>query len=175
MDPGRTVLRPGNFLSPSGKALLQGCEAAIFQDWQQNFKKDKSLANILKRTLLADLESAAGLVDSAVSVSYRFKRAFHHRSSTSDLLVEIFGEFHEGTPDFMVVTQSKAFKEKFLYDAATMTIDTLAADLPEFVRKLRLTNTPRLLFLVMSDLSFLTSVWQHGKNKYIKLEHDQHP
>lgn len=159
------------FLSAGATAYLRGCESEIYADWEVHFPSEKSLAGVLSRTLIKRFTWPGFAIGSETSEEYGVAKAFHHQKSTSDLWVEILNSFnHNQVSDYLVITQTQHFKEKFLYDKATMTIDTLVMHYSHFVTALKLENQPKLFFLVLDDLSFGTDVLVRGKKQYLKLE-----
>lgn len=159
------------FLSTAAKEYLAGCSTEIYADWEQHFPSEKSLAGVLSRTVLKRLDEPGFAIADQTSIGYAVQRAFHHQKSMSDLLVDIFRRFnHDGISDFLIITQTPTFKEKFLYDSATMTLDTLTKHYAHFIHALELSKRPRIFFLALDDLDFRTDVLTRGTKKYLKLE-----
>jgi hypothetical protein len=158
-----------NFLSPEAASFLDEIDSQIFEDWDSRFPSEKSLAGVVSRTIFPELEQMQLLLDTSGGRPPLHK-AFHHRSYASGLFVDIFREFNnQGVNNCVIATQSAEFKEKFLYDNATMTGNSLVADFNDFVDSLRLTSSPTLNLLVFEDLEFDVDILQQGKKQFLKL------
>lgn len=159
------------FISVTAEQYLADCENEVYDAWQAQFPSEKSLAGVMGRTVLARLESNGFTIASDISPGYGVYRAFHHRSSTSDLFVDVFERFHhQGISDFLIITQSEEFKHKFLYDSATMCFESVTRDYSDFVHALKLEIRPRLFILTLRGFSFKTDILHQGKKKFIKLD-----
>jgi hypothetical protein len=169
-EPGASYPTEAGFLTEQAESYLTTCDGEVFLDWEKHFPSEKSLAGVMSRTVLRKFEEPGFAIEKDRSKSYGVIRAFHHRSSTSDLFVEMFKGFnHSGTDSFLVITQSAKFKSKFLYDSATMTIDSLTKDYSRFVNALNLVKVPRQFFLTFTDLTFSSDILQKGKKQYVVL------
>ena len=169
-EPEESSPYDSTFLTDDAEKYLGRCEDEVYSDWESHFPSDKSLANVLSRTVLTRLDNPGFAISPNASKQYGVLRAFHHRSSTSDLFVEIFRRLnHEQISDFLIITQTPAFKQKFLYDNATMTVDTISVDYSKFLYSLCLRERPRLFLLSLADLEFSTDVLRRGTKKYLKL------
>lgn len=177
LNLGQKELESTEFLSLNATEFLENCEDEIFHEWERRFRnpKDKSLANVMSATVLESLDEMRSIAKSVAENLFAVKRAFHHRSYAPGMFLEIFEGFNErGIRNWLIITQSSKFKEKFLYDSSTMTIETVVDDFLNFVHVLRLSSYPDIYFLVFDDLDFDTSVWQKGKKGYIKLHNDKY-
>jgi hypothetical protein len=156
------------FLSSEAVDYLSRCEGNVFEDWKQHFPSEKSLAGVMSRTVINALEQKGFAINPAISKNYGVTKAFHHRSSTSDLFVDMLWQFnHRGVSDFLLITQSDQYKKKFLYDSATMTTESLFKDFARFVDALLLRSRPNVYFLTFEDLSFSVDVFQKGKKQFV--------
>lgn len=166
---GETTL-DSPFLSGEAKTYLGSSEEEIFAEWERTFPSDKSLAGVLAKTVLQRFEKPGFAIAPDLTGGFAVKRAFHHRSSTSDLFVDIFYQFnHNDIKDCLIITQTDRFKQKFLYDSATMTVESLVRDYRRFLTALRLESRPKLFILAFDDLDFATDVLNQGKKKFLKL------
>lgn len=159
------------FLSTTAISYLRQCEDEVFEEWHAHFPSDKSLANVLSRTVLSKFDNDKFGLSDVFGGAYAVVRAFHHQKSTADLWVGIFQKFnHENVSAFLVLTQSQAFKDKFLYDSATMSLDSLIQNYSAFLNALKLVRKPTVYFLAFDDLDFRTDVLNRGSKKFLVLE-----
>lgn len=162
--------RPNDFLSVAAMAYLKDCDAEIFNDWNQHFPSEKSTANVMSRTVITKLSIPRFALATKSNSGYDVLKAFHHRSSSQSLFVDIFRRFnHANVQEFLLLSQSNNYKSKFLYDSATMTTESLITDFADFVAALKIQNRPTLHFLTFEDLEFATDILQKGRRQFIVL------
>ncbi len=71
------------FLSSSAMSYLRQCEEEIFEEWEAHFPSDKSLANVLSKTVLPKFDKDKFGLSDVFGGDYSAVRAFHHQKSTS--------------------------------------------------------------------------------------------
>ncbi|MBK9155067.1 MAG: hypothetical protein IPM25_12765 [Chloracidobacterium sp.] len=165
-------IREKDFLGEGAKQYLETCEDEVYHVWLErvSHSADVSLANTLSRTIKRKFDDRTIRLAAEVSEIYGISWMFQHRNDTSGKFLELYREAHvRKIIDFLVITQTPEFKNKFQFDGSTMTFESICDDYDDFVEVLRPQHSLRLFFLVFADMNFNTSRIEKGRGTALQL------
>lgn len=165
-------IRRFDFLELSAAKYLKDCESEVYEMWQErtNRSSDVSIANTLSRTIRPKFVDGNIGINPGISEEYGVSWMFQHRNDTSGKFLELYRETHKNrTVDFLLITQSREFKSKFLLDGSTMTFDSICDDYDEFVDILRPQYSIQLFIVVFEDMDFYVSYEERGTRTVLNL------
>ncbi len=170
LDNSTWKLKRSEFLSDAATALLDECDADVYDEWKAAFPSHKSLSPIVNSAIIDRLEKSESLIDQNKIENFRTLRAFNNAKYSGDTCLKIFEQFKNNRgAEIIIYIPSTEFKNKFRFDRTYMSIENFPQYYAHFVKVMEPRLVPIIHFISLEDLAFETTIYQKGKDKYLKL------
>lgn len=170
LDNASWKLKRTDFLSDSATALLDECEADVYEQWKNSFPSHKSLSPIVNSAIIDRLENLGNIIDQSKIQNFRTLRAFNNSKYSGDTCLSIFEQFKNNDgAEIILYIPSAEFKKKFRFDSTYMTIERFPDYYVHFVQVMEPRQVPIVHFISLQDLAFETTIYERGNDKFLKL------